>query len=293
MKKKELLIIIPIVATVAIAFILMLMSGKNAMRTQEQAENYTLPDEWEERPSWITDNDESYLAEVYGKATDKTNVARVTSKVLKSKYGTENVETDTNCLVQENTPFDGYTSLGLTSKIDGKTVNVHVTVGDDCVYTFADDCEDAKNLLALAKEVQEYSNNIPATQMLYEEDISAEGFTFRSTPYGLYEIEPMGNNYFGYIEGAEKDMEGEYAENVPYHIIINISKLEAIKYDENFYEDEIDGFYERFTNNFHHKKIVVTFKDSKHSKDFELDTEEKSFTARITDFYQSFKEARK
>lgn len=139
MKKKELLIIIPIVATVAIAFILMLMSGKNAMRTQEQAENYTLPDEWEERPSWITDNDESYLAEVYGKATDKTNVARVTSKVLKSKYGTENVETDTNCLVQENTPFDGYTSLGLTSKIDGKTVNVQVAVGDDCVYTFADD----------------------------------------------------------------------------------------------------------------------------------------------------------
>ena len=139
LKKKELLIIIPIIMAVTAAFALMLMSGQRNSQTQTASENYTLPDEWEERPSWITDNDESYLAEVYGKATDKTNVARMTSKILKSRYGIENVETDTNYLVQENTPFDGYTSLGLTSKIDGKTVNVQVAVGDDCVYTFADD----------------------------------------------------------------------------------------------------------------------------------------------------------
>jgi len=292
LKKKELLIIIPIIAAVAIAFILMLMSGKNAMRTQEQAENYTLPDEWEERPSWITDNDESYLAEVYGKATDKTNVARVTSKVLKSKYGTENVETDTNCLVQENTPFDGYTSLGLTSKIDGKTVNVHVTVGDDCVYTFADDYEDAKNLLNLAKKVQEYSNNIPATRMLFEEDISSEGFKFTGTPYGLYNIEPTGNNYFGYIEGHVKSMNGEYAENVPYHITIDISKLEDIKYDENCYEDEISDMYYDLKQHFPCKKLLVTFTDNNSSKDFELNTEDESFSARILEMLGQFEKER-
>lgn len=292
MKKKELLIIIPIIATVAIAFILMLMSGKNAMRTQEQAENYTLPDEWEERPSWITDNDESYLAEVYGKATDKTNVARMTSKILKSRYGIENVETDTNYLVQENTPFDGYTSLGLTSKIDGKTVNVQVAVGDDCVYTFADDYEDAKNLLALAKETQEYSNNIPATRMLFEEDISSVGFEFTGTPYGLYNIEPMGNNYFGYTEGHAKSMNGEYAENVLYHITIDISKLEAIKYDEDYYEDEISDMYYDVKQHFPCKKLLVTFIDNNSSKDFELNTEDESFSARILEMLGQFEKER-
>lgn len=217
-------VITPIAIGAAAAFTLMLFPYTD--NTAANTEPYSIEEEWEERPKWITDNDEGYIVEVYRKATDKVNVARVTSMILRSRYGTDSVNTDTNFITLQDYPYEGFTTLGLKSKIDGKVVNVKVSVSEDGVYTFADDYYDAENLLNTAKEIQEYSNYIPVHRTMYENDLAVT--PLKNPPHGLYTVGIEGNNYFGYIEGINSELDGKYKENITYSLAIDTNKFTEI-----------------------------------------------------------------
>lgn len=275
-------VIVPIVIGTAFALTVMVFPDNENVKDNSNVQ-YSSEEEWEERPAWITDNGESYIVEVYRQATDNTNVARITSKILKSRYGVDDVSTDTNFIVLRDTPFEGFTTLGLKSKVKGKLVNVKAAVNEDGVYTFADDYYDSQNLLNTAKEVQKYSNNLPVHRVMYETNLDEN--PLKNPPHYLYTIGVEGNNYFGYIEGKNSDLDGEYKENITYRLAIDTDRFKEINYDRDLWVKESTDMYDDFAIDYPHSKLDVTVTSGKKSQDYHIDGSTNSFDTQINAFY--------